>query len=92
MFIFYKFYVSDADRAREILQDYHSRLTEPSDKSLRKSIERLTHIFKSDLFKALLDIQEYYEETLMNEGKNEEDKKQEWMSAHGLSSQHHLQV
>ncbi|KAI2800501.1 Disks large 3 [Blomia tropicalis] len=51
----------EAHRALEILEDYHRRLYAPEDADLRLSIERIIRIFKSRLFQALLDIQEFYE-------------------------------
>jgi hypothetical protein len=49
------FYViSEAHRALELLEDYHSKLTRPQDKQLRLAIERVIRIFKSRLFQALL--------------------------------------
>lgn len=45
---------SDAHRALELLEDYHSRLTQPQDKQLKIAIERVIKIFKSKLFQALL--------------------------------------
>ena len=44
----------DAHRALELLEDYHSRLTQPQDKQLKMAIERVIKIFKSKLFQALL--------------------------------------
>ncbi|XP_026683684.1 disks large 1 tumor suppressor protein-like isoform X1 [Diaphorina citri] len=44
----------EAHRALELLEDYHSKLTDPSDKQLRSAIERVIRIFKSRLFQALL--------------------------------------
>uniref|UniRef100_T1GJI3 L27 domain-containing protein n=1 Tax=Megaselia scalaris TaxID=36166 RepID=T1GJI3_MEGSC len=43
-----------AHRALELLEDYHSRLSDPSDRALRMAIERVIRIFKSRLFQALL--------------------------------------
>lgn len=45
---------SEAHRALELLEDYHSRLSEPQDRALRIAIERVIRIFKSRLFQALL--------------------------------------
>jgi hypothetical protein len=47
-------YISEAHRALELLEDYHSKLTRPQDKQLRTAIERVIRIFKSRLFQALL--------------------------------------
>lgn len=67
----------DAYRALEMLERYHSRLVKPQDRQLRSAIERVIRIFKGRLFQALLDIQEYYELTLLNEAKSLEEKTQE---------------
>ncbi|KAL5004521.1 hypothetical protein ScPMuIL_017977 [Solemya velum] len=64
----------DAHRALELLEDYHSRLTKPQDKQLKTAIERVIRIFKSRLFMALLDIQEFYEGTLLDDSKSTQQK------------------
>nr|AUG84417.1 Dlg [Platynereis dumerilii] len=64
----------DAHRALELLEDYHSRLTKPQDRPLRNAIERVIRIFKSRLFMALLDIQEFYEVTLLDDSKSTHQK------------------
>ncbi|XP_020710841.1 disks large 1 tumor suppressor protein isoform X11 [Athalia rosae] len=63
-----------AHRALELLEDYHAKLTRPQDKQLRLAIERVIRIFKSRLFQALLDIQEFYELTLLDETKSIQQK------------------
>ena len=50
----YLSYVTDAHRALELLEEYHSRLGKPQDRPLRNAIERVIRIFKSRLFQALL--------------------------------------
>ena len=60
---------AEAHRALELLEDYYSRLDDGDDKELKAAIERVIKIFKSRLFQALVDIQEFYELTLMDEGK-----------------------
>ena len=45
---------TEAHRALELLEDYHSKLTKPGDRPLRNAIERVIRIFKSRLFQALL--------------------------------------
>lgn len=45
---------SEAHRALELLEDYHSKLVKPQDRQLRLAIERVIRIFKSRLFQALL--------------------------------------
>jgi len=64
----------EAHRALELLEDYHSKLTRPQDKQLRLAIERVIRIFKSRLFQALLDIQEFYELTLLDDTKSVQEK------------------
>ncbi|XP_043790929.1 disks large 1 tumor suppressor protein isoform X10 [Apis laboriosa] len=65
---------AEAHRALELLEDYHAKLTRPQDKQLRLAIERVIRIFKSRLFQALLDIQEFYELTLLDESKSVQQK------------------
>lgn len=64
----------DAHRALELLEDYHSRLNSTQDKQLKVAIERVIRIFKSRLFQALLDIQEFYESTLLDDSKSTQQK------------------
>ncbi|XP_055682469.1 disks large 1 tumor suppressor protein isoform X2 [Lutzomyia longipalpis] len=64
----------EAHRALELLEDYHSRLSAPQDRALRIAIERVIRIFKSRLFQALLDIQEFYELTLLDDTKTIQQK------------------
>lgn len=52
--VYMAYFSSDAHRALELLEDYHSRLTQPQDKQLKIAIERVIKIFKSKLFQALL--------------------------------------
>lgn len=59
--------LQDAHRALELLEDYCNRLNSPGDKQLRIAIEKLIFIFKSSLFQALLDIQEFYEAILLDD-------------------------
>lgn len=47
-------FFSEAHRALELLEDYHSKLIKPQDRQLRLAIERVIRIFKSRLFQALL--------------------------------------
>ncbi|RWS02771.1 uncharacterized protein B4U79_05294 [Dinothrombium tinctorium] len=65
---------SEAHRALELLEEYHSKLGSPQDKQLRNAIERVIRIFKSRLFQALLDIQEFYELTLLDDNKSVQQK------------------
>ncbi|XP_041354335.1 disks large 1 tumor suppressor protein-like isoform X5 [Gigantopelta aegis] len=64
----------DAHKALELLEDYHGRLTKAQDKPLRLAIERVIQIFKSHLFHALLEIQEFYELTLLDDTKSTQEK------------------
>lgn len=64
----------DTSRALELLEKYREQLTKPQDRALRTAIERVIRIFQSHLFIALLDIQEFYEITLLDDGKTPEQK------------------
>ena len=68
---------AEAHRALELLEDYYARLDENEEKELKVAIERVIKIFKSRLFQALLDIQEFYELTLMDDCKTSEIKTNE---------------
>ncbi|XP_026120368.1 disks large homolog 1 isoform X8 [Carassius auratus] len=60
----------DAQRALLLLEEYRTKLNQTGDPHLRHSIERVINIFQSQLFQALIDIQEFYEESLQdNENK-----------------------
>lgn len=52
--------VTEAHRALELLEDYHSKLVKPQDRQLRLAIERVIRIFKSRLFQALLGKSSYF--------------------------------
>ncbi|XP_051554923.1 discs large homolog 1-like protein isoform X17 [Myxocyprinus asiaticus] len=56
----------DAERALFLLEEYRSKLSNTEDKQLRNSIQRVIDIFQSNLFQALIDIQEFYEVTLLD--------------------------
>ncbi|XP_032878412.1 disks large homolog 2 isoform X2 [Amblyraja radiata] len=56
----------DTERALLLLQDYCSKLKKPEERQLKIAVERVINIFRSGLFQALLDIQEFYEVTLLN--------------------------
>ncbi|PAV58778.1 hypothetical protein WR25_10838 isoform E [Diploscapter pachys] len=71
------FRFEEAHRALELLEDYHSQLSRPSDEELRRNIERLINYFKSGLFQALLDLQELYEDTLLSSSKSYAQKNME---------------
>ncbi|NXE24409.1 DLG1 protein, partial [Ardeotis kori] len=51
----------DTERAVEILTRYQSTLQSPEEQELKASIGKVSHIFQSDLFRALLDIHEFYD-------------------------------
>ncbi|XP_029004287.1 disks large homolog 1-like isoform X3 [Betta splendens] len=72
----------DAQRALELLQQYRTKLdrrqqnqdrTQPGpveeDQQLQQSLDRVISVFQSQLFSALLDIQEYYELTILSDSK-----------------------
>ncbi|XP_031427989.1 disks large homolog 2 isoform X30 [Clupea harengus] len=67
----------DTTRAIGLLEDYCSRLRKPEEQPLKTAILRVMDIFKSSLFQALLDIQEFYEVTLLNSHKSCEQKLEE---------------
>ncbi|NWI24639.1 DLG1 protein, partial [Sula dactylatra] len=54
----------DTERAVEILTRYQSTLQSPEEQELKASIGKVSHIFQSELFQALLDIHEFYDFTL----------------------------
>uniref|UniRef100_A0A8C1G6X6 Discs, large homolog 2 (Drosophila) n=1 Tax=Cyprinus carpio TaxID=7962 RepID=A0A8C1G6X6_CYPCA len=55
-------------------EDYCSKLKKPEEQQLKTAILRVMGIFKSSLFQALIDIQEFYEVTLLNSQKSCEQK------------------
>ncbi|XP_067370096.1 disks large homolog 4-like isoform X6 [Channa argus] len=68
----------DAQRALELLQQYREKLDQrqqnqnrteqgpvEEDLQLQQSLDRVINVFQSQLFSALLDIQEYYELTIL---------------------------
>uniref|UniRef100_A0A3Q1B4T8 Disks large homolog 1 n=1 Tax=Amphiprion ocellaris TaxID=80972 RepID=A0A3Q1B4T8_AMPOC len=72
----------DAQRALELLQQYRVRLDQrqqnqnqtkqaivEEDLQLQQSLDRVINVFQSQLFSALLDIQEYYELTILADSK-----------------------
>ncbi|XP_035180215.1 disks large homolog 3 isoform X2 [Oxyura jamaicensis] len=54
----------DTEKAVEILTRYQSTLLSPEEQELKASIGKISHIFQSELFQALLDIHEFYDFTL----------------------------
>uniref|UniRef100_A0A8D0C067 L27 domain-containing protein n=1 Tax=Salvator merianae TaxID=96440 RepID=A0A8D0C067_SALMN len=67
----------DTDRALALLEDYCKKLKKPEEQQLKKAIKKVMGIFKSSLFQALLDIQEFYEVTLLNSQKTCQQKIEE---------------
>ncbi|KAI1235856.1 Disks large 1, partial [Lamprotornis superbus] len=61
--------LADTQRALRLLEEYRSKLSQAEDRQLRNSIERVISIFQSNLFQALIDIQEFYEVTLLDNPK-----------------------
>ncbi|XP_075274148.1 disks large homolog 1 isoform X5 [Opisthocomus hoazin] len=59
----------DTQRALRLLEEYRAKLGQAEDRPLRSSIERVIGIFQSNLFQALIDIQEFYEVTLLDNPK-----------------------
>nr|XP_060615098.1 disks large homolog 1-like [Anolis sagrei ordinatus] len=61
----------DAERAVRLLEGYRSGLGGGAEdrQQLRGSLERVIGVFRSTLFRALLDIQEFYEATLLENPK-----------------------
>uniref|UniRef100_A0A3P8S8K0 Disks large homolog 1 n=1 Tax=Amphiprion percula TaxID=161767 RepID=A0A3P8S8K0_AMPPE len=55
-----------AQRALLLLEEYRAKLNHVEDRQLRHSIQRVIDIFQSNLFQALIDIQEFYEVTLLD--------------------------
>ncbi|XP_030010796.1 disks large homolog 2 isoform X19 [Sphaeramia orbicularis] len=67
----------DTVRALGLLEEYCTKLRKPEEEQLKTAIQRVMGIFKSNLFEALLDIQEFYEVTLLNTQKSCEQKLEE---------------
>ncbi|KAM6953527.1 disks large homolog 3 [Aplochiton taeniatus] len=62
----------DTERAVGLLTKYQANLTSPEEQALRNSVGKVSAIFGSQLFQALLDIQECYEVTLqLNPAQND---------------------
>ncbi|KAL7389752.1 hypothetical protein ABVT39_009191 [Epinephelus coioides] len=68
---------NDTARALGLLEEYCTKLRKPEEQQLKTAIQRVMGIFKSNLFEALLDIQEFYEVTLLNTQKSCEQKLEE---------------
>ncbi|XP_061550720.1 discs large homolog 1-like protein isoform X2 [Phycodurus eques] len=56
----------DAQRALSLLEEYRAKLQHADERQLRISIQRVIDVFQSNLFQALIDIQEFYEVTLLD--------------------------
>ncbi|XP_068457164.1 disks large homolog 2 isoform X1 [Clinocottus analis] len=67
----------DTARALGLLEEFCTKLRTPEEQQLKTAILRVMGIFKSNLFEALLDIQEFYEVTLLNTQKSCEQKLEE---------------
>ncbi|XP_062950231.1 disks large homolog 2 isoform X1 [Cynocephalus volans] len=67
----------DTDRALSLLEEYCKKLRKPEEQLLKNAVKKVMGIFKSSLFQALLDIQEFYEMTLLNSQKSFEQKIEE---------------
>ncbi|XP_070838419.1 disks large homolog 2 isoform X35 [Chaetodon trifascialis] len=67
----------DTARALGLLEEYCTKLRRPEEQQLKTAIQRVMGIFQSNLFEALLDIQEFYEVTLLNTQKSCEQKLEE---------------
>ncbi|KAL7397031.1 hypothetical protein ABVT39_015479 [Epinephelus coioides] len=78
----------DAQRALELLQQYRTKLDQrqqhqrgtkqgpvEEDSQLQQSLDRVINVFQSQLFSALLDIQEYYELTILADSKSSVDQR-----------------
>ncbi|XP_033006855.1 disks large homolog 1 isoform X2 [Lacerta agilis] len=66
----------DTQRALRLLEDYRAKLSRADERQLRSSVERVIGIFQSSLFQALIDIQEFYEVTLLDNPKSVDRSKQ----------------
>ncbi|XP_061594642.1 disks large homolog 1-like isoform X3 [Cololabis saira] len=77
----------DAQRALELLQEYRLKLDQrqqsqslskkgpvEEDRQLQQSLDRVINVFQSQLFSALLDIQEFYEFTILGDTKGSVDQ------------------
>ncbi|XP_043436002.1 disks large homolog 2 isoform X10 [Leopardus geoffroyi] len=67
----------DTDRALSLLEEYCKKLRKPEEQQLKNAVKKVMGIFKSSLFQALLDIQEFYELTLLNSQKSCDQKIEE---------------
>ncbi|XP_029942527.1 disks large homolog 1-like, partial [Salarias fasciatus] len=67
----------DTARALGLLEEFCSELKTPEEQQLKTAVHRVMSVFQSRLFDALLDIQEFYEATLLNSQKSCDQKLQE---------------
>ncbi|XP_019305733.2 disks large homolog 2 isoform X10 [Panthera pardus] len=67
----------DTDRALSLLEEYCKKLRKPEEQQLKNAVKKVMGIFRSSLFQALLDIQEFYELTLLNSQKSCDQKIEE---------------
>ncbi|XP_062250550.1 disks large homolog 3 isoform X2 [Platichthys flesus] len=70
----------DTERAVGLLRKYQANLTSPEEHTLRTSVGKVSAILGSQLFQALLDIQECYEVTLQQNSEEsvvKEDRRQD---------------
>ncbi|XP_018598700.1 disks large homolog 3-like isoform X3 [Scleropages formosus] len=64
----------DTERAVTLLKQYQATLSSPEQQALRTRVGKVSAVFDSQLFRALLDIQECYELTLsLNTAQNSRD-------------------
>ncbi|XP_057705752.1 disks large homolog 3 isoform X7 [Corythoichthys intestinalis] len=72
----------DTERAAVLLRRYQDSLTSPDEQALKNSVGKVSAILGSQLFQALLDIQECYEVTLQQNTQvgvlKEEGEKEAW--------------
>jgi len=66
----------DADRAIYLLNAYKTKLQDPREQSLKSAVDRVIGDFNSELFKSLIDIQEFYEATLLDQQLSTHEKTQ----------------
>ncbi|KAL2077219.1 hypothetical protein ACEWY4_026723 [Coilia grayii] len=64
----------DTERAVGLLSQYQASLTRPEEQALKNNVGKVSAIFGSQLFQALLDIQECYEVTLQLNASESEPK------------------
>ncbi|XP_006781315.1 disks large homolog 3 isoform X4 [Neolamprologus brichardi] len=79
----------DTARAVRLLKQYQSNLTSPEEQALKTSVGKVSSILGSQLFQALLDIQECYEVTLQLNTEQtvvkEDNRRDVWENQEGQS-------